>query len=84
MTSDGSVRVLVSAAQHRPVDVRTMMVVDPGRLPLCHQLPAPLSLTIQPRAYLAGEDCGYAGLGVVMTRMVSGLRRPGVSANPVM
>jgi hypothetical protein len=30
--------------------VRTMIVVVPGRLPLWHQLPAPLLRTIQPRA----------------------------------
>ena len=47
---DGSVRVLVRAAQHMPFAVRAIMVVDPGRLPLCHQSPAPLSPTIQPRA----------------------------------
>ena len=51
-------RVLVSAAQHMPVEVRTMMVVEPGRLPLCHQFPAPSFLTIQPLAYFPGEDCG--------------------------
>ena len=47
---EGWVRVLHSAAQQKPVGVRTMMEVVPGRLPLCHQLPAPLSRTIQPRA----------------------------------
>ena len=47
---EGWVRVLHRAAQQRPVGVRTMMVVEPGRLPLCHQGPAPLLRTIQPRA----------------------------------
>jgi hypothetical protein len=46
----GSVRVLHRAAQHMPEGVRTMREVVPGRLPLCHQFPAPLSRTIQPRA----------------------------------
>jgi selenocysteine lyase/cysteine desulfurase len=31
--------VLVNAAQQNPLWVRTAMVVVPGRLPLCHQLP---------------------------------------------
>lgn len=44
----GCLRALVSAAQQNPEEVRTMMVVVPGRLPLCHQLPA--VLTAQPRA----------------------------------
>ena len=48
--SEGSVRVLHRAAQQKPVAVRTMIVVVPGRLPLWHQLPAPLLRTIQPRA----------------------------------
>src|SRR5664279_1671072 len=43
ISSAGSARVLVSAAQHMPVAVRTMIEVVPGRLPLCHQFPAPLS-----------------------------------------
>jgi len=47
---EGWVRVLHRPAQQKPVEVRTMMVVVPGRLPLCHQFPAPLSRTIQPRA----------------------------------
>ena len=46
-----------------PEAVRTMMVVVPGRLPLCHQLPVPLLRTFQPRAYFTGEFCGYAGAG---------------------
>ena len=50
ISSEGSVRVLHRAAQQKPVGVRTMMVVVPGRLPLCHQFPAPLLRTIQPRA----------------------------------
>jgi hypothetical protein len=41
-------RVFVSAAQQNPEAVRTMMVVVPGRLPLCHQLGA--LLTAHPRA----------------------------------
>ena len=41
-------RVFVSAAQQKPEAVRTIMVVVPGRLPLCHQLFA--LLTAQPRA----------------------------------
>lgn len=32
---DGSVRVLVRTAQQMPFAVRAIMVVDPGRLPLC-------------------------------------------------
>ena len=48
--SEGSVRELHRAAQQKPVGVRTMMEVVPGRLPLCHQFPAPLLRTIQPRA----------------------------------
>ncbi len=47
MSLEGSVRVFVSAAQHKPVAVRTMSVVDPGKLPSCHQLPAPLFLPLQ-------------------------------------
>ena len=47
---DGWERVLHRPAQQKPVLVRTMMVVVPGRLPLCHQFPAPLLRTIQPRA----------------------------------
>ena len=43
-------RELHRAAQQKPVGVRTMMEVVPGRLPLCHQFPAPLLRTIQPRA----------------------------------
>ena len=70
-------RVFVSAAQHKPVEVRTMIVVEPGRLPLCHQFPAPSFLTNQPRAYLADEAAGYAGLGVVIIRIVSGFKRLG-------
>src|ERR1700690_3288469 len=76
ISSCGSVRVLANAAQHIPVAVRTMMVVDPGRLPLCHQFPLP---TIQPLAYLAAED---AGLGVVIVRMVSGFSRLGMLPDP--
>ncbi len=51
ISSEGWGRVLVSAAQLRPEAVRTMIVVVPGRLPLCHQLPSPLSRTFHPRAY---------------------------------
>ena len=58
------------------------MVVDPGKLPLCHQFPLPLLLTIQPLAYFAAEDSGYAGLGVVITRMVSGLRKLAMFPDP--
>jgi len=58
ISSDGCVRVFVNAAQHMPLAVRTMIVVEPGKLPLCHQFPAPSFLTIQPLAYLPGEDCG--------------------------
>ena len=71
ISSCGSVRVFVRAAQHIPVAVRTMMVVEPGKLPLCHRLPEP---TIQPRAYLAAEVLGKTGLGVVMTWMVSAFK----------
>jgi hypothetical protein len=42
---DGSVRVFVRTAQHMPFAVRAIMVVDPGRLPLRHQSPAPLPPT---------------------------------------
>ena len=77
ITLEGSVRVLVRAAQDKPVEVRTMIVVDPGKLPLCHQFPKPLFRTIHPLAYLAGEPCGYAGDGVVIIRIVSGFRRLG-------
>lgn len=57
ITFDGSVRVFVSAAQQNPVGVRTIIVVEPGRLPLCHQFPES-TLTIHPLAYLAGVVCG--------------------------
>src|SRR6516165_372614 len=79
---EGCVRVLVSAPQHMPFDVRTMMLVVPGRLPLCHQLPLPLSRTIQPRAHFACEFAGYAGAGVVMIATVSGLRMLGTPGAP--
>src|SRR5271156_6301753 len=79
ISSCGSVRVLANAAQHNPVAVRTMMVVDPGKLPLCHMFPPP---TIQPRAYFAAEVFGKAGLGVVITRMVSGFRMLGIDPDP--
>src|SRR5271154_1910434 len=78
ITLEGSVRVLARAAQDKPVDVRTMIVVDPGRLPLCHQFPKPLFRTIHPLAYFAGEAWGYTGDGVVIVRIVSGLRRLGM------
>ena len=42
------VRVFVSAAQQKPEAVRTMIVLEPGRPPSCHQLGA--LLTAQPRA----------------------------------
>ena len=74
ISSCGSVRVFVRAAQHIPVAVRTMMVVEPGKLPLCHRLPEP---TIQPRAYLAAEVLGKTGLGVVMTWMVCRFQNAG-------
>src|SRR6202044_375526 len=79
ISSCGSVRVLVRAAQHIPVAVRTMRVVEPGKLPLCHQLPEP---TIQPRAYLAAEAAGKAGLGVVMTLIVSVFKMLGMGPEP--
>src|SRR6516162_9723312 len=78
---EGCVRVLVSAPQHMPFDVRTMMLVVPGKLPPCHQLPLPLSRTIQPRAYLAAPG-GYAAAGVVMVTIVSGLSRLGTPGAP--
>src|SRR5271154_865688 len=83
ISSEGSVRVFVSAAQHIPVAVRTMIVVVPGRLPLCHQFPAPLFRTIHPLAYLPAEPSGYAGLGVVMILMVSGFSKLGIPGKPV-
>jgi hypothetical protein len=52
----------IRLAQPKPVGVRTMMMVVPGRLPLCHQFPAPLFRTIQTRAYRSGQ----AGAGMVM------------------
>ena len=58
MVSLGWVRVLVRAPQHLPSGVRTITLVVPGRLPACHQFPAPLLRTIQPRAYFASEFCG--------------------------
>ena len=64
ISSCGSVRVFARAAQHIPFAARTMMVVDPGKLPLCHMFPMP---TIQPRAYFAAQLPGNTGLGVVMT-----------------
>jgi len=67
------VRVLANAAQHIPVLVRTIMVVLPGRLPLCHQLPAPSG-----RAYFSSEFCGEAGEGVAMIRIVSGFSKTGI------
>src|SRR5271156_1511865 len=79
ISSCGSVRVLVRAAQHIPVIVRTMMVVEPGKLPLCHRLPEP---TIQPRAYLAAEALGKAGLGVVMIWMVAAFKMLGIVPEP--
>jgi hypothetical protein len=44
-------------------EVRTMTVVDLGGLPLCHHVLKPSALTIQPRAYLTGEDCGFLRAG---------------------
>jgi len=41
-------RVLVSPAQQNSPEVRTMMVIVPGRLPLCHQFPS--RFTHQPLA----------------------------------
>ena len=79
ISSCGSVRVLVRAAQHIPVAVRTMMVVEPGKVPLCHKLPEP---TIQPRAYLAAEVAGKAGLGVVMVWIVSAFKMLGIGPEP--
>jgi hypothetical protein len=78
---DGSVRVFVSAAQQNPVGVRTIIVVEPGRLPLCHQFPES-TLTIHPLAYLAGVVCGYAGLGVVIPLIVSGFSSAGIFGAP--
>ena len=75
-------RVFVSAAQHNPLTVRTMIVVVPGKLPLCHQFPAPLFVTIQPLAYLAGEFCAYAAAGVVIIRIVSGFSIAGILPDP--
>ena len=69
----GSVRILVSAAQYMPFAVRTMFVVDLGRLVFCHQSPAPLSRTIQPRRGVSGL-AGRAGAGVVMAWIVAGSR----------
>ena len=79
ISSCGSVRVLANAAQHNPAAVRTMMVVDPGKLPLCHIFPPP---TIQPRAYFAAAVFGKTGLGVVIARMVSGFRMLGIDPDP--
>src|SRR6202044_2854671 len=75
ISSCGLVRVLVRAAQHIPVAVRTMSVVEPGKLPLCQMLPEP---TIQPLAYLAAEVAGKAGLGVVMVWKVSAFKMLGI------
>src|SRR5664279_1513583 len=82
MVSEGWVRVLGSAPQHMPFEVRTMTLVVPGRPPPCHQLPLPLSRTIQPRAYFPGEPAGYAGAGVVMIWMVSGFKMLGMPGIP--
>ena len=79
ISSCGSVRVFVRAAQHIPVAVRTMIVVEPGKLPLCHTLPAP---TIQPRAYLAAEVLGKAALGVVMIWMLSAFKMLAIGPEP--
>ena len=49
--SEPGLRELASAAQHSPLAVRTMIVAEPGRLPLCHQLWR--ELTAQPLAYPA-------------------------------
>lgn len=83
ISSEGWVRVFVNAAQHNPLAVRTMIVVVPGKLPPCHQLPAPLFLTSQPLAYFAGEFGGYAGAGVVIVRTVAGFNRAGRLPAPV-
>jgi hypothetical protein len=79
ISSCGSVRVLVRPAQHIPLAVRAMMVVEPGKLPLCHTLPEP---TIQPRAYLAAEVMGKTGQGIVMTWMVSAFKMLGIGPEP--
>ena len=83
ISSDGSVLVFVNAAQRIPVAVLTMIVVVPGKLPVCHQFPAPSLLTIHPRAYFPGEPAGYAGLGVVIILIVSGFSKLGIPGNPV-
>ena len=54
-----------------------MIVVLPGRLPLCHQLPAPLFRTIHPRAYRA-SPAGYAAAGVVISLIVAGFSSAGI------
>src|SRR3984957_21219658 len=79
ISSCGSVRVLVSAAQHIPVAVRTISVVEPGKLPLCHRLPEP---TIQPLAYFAVEVLGKTGQGVVITWTVSAFKMLGIGPEP--
>lgn len=79
---EGWLRVFVSAAQHIPVDVRTMIVVVPGRLPPCHQLPAPLFLTSHPRAYRACAFGSYAGAGVVIILIVDDLSKAGIPVAP--
>ena len=71
MSSQGWRRVLISAAQQKPVAVRTRMAVVPGRLPLCHQLPLPLFLTFQPLAYFTSAEEGFAGPGVVILAIES-------------
>jgi len=71
MSSDGLRRVLMSAAQQKPLAVCTRMADVPGRLPLCHQLPLPLFLTCQPLAYFTSADGGFAGLGMVIAAMES-------------
>ena len=52
-----------STRPRQAVEVRTMMVVEPGRLPLCHQFPAPSFLTIQPLGIFSGR-----GLRIGWTR----------------
>ena len=65
--------------QQRPLAVRVINVVEPGRLPLCHQFPM---LTIHPRAYFPDEVAGYTGQGVVMSRIVSGFNMLGIAPDP--
>jgi hypothetical protein len=59
-----------------------IIVVVPGRLPLCHQFPLPSSRTFQARAYFTGGFCGKTAAGVVISRTVFGFNKLGLLGKP--